>query len=73
MNPRTIEYERALGVFLEHMRCVERDGRERQLTLYSEDIHYEFRFAKDRPKPIGGIRGIRMDQRRIRSVKEYFE
>ncbi len=50
----TKEYQAALELFKLQIDSVVRDDRQTQLGLYSEDLRYEFPFAKDRPKLILG-------------------
>lgn len=47
-------YDNALELFSLQIKCVIDDDRITQMTLYSEDLHYEFPFANDRPKCIDG-------------------
>ena len=48
------KYEEALELFKLQIKCVVDDDRETQMGIYSEDLHYEFPFATDRPKIIEG-------------------
>lgn len=54
MISATSDYENALGLFKLQIGCVVNDDRITQMKLYSEDLHYEFPFANDRPKLIDG-------------------
>jgi|WetSurMetagenome_2_1015567.scaffolds.fasta_scaffold560074_1 hypothetical protein len=49
------EYREALEIFKLQIDCVEKDNREKQLQLYSKNLHYEFPFANDRPRIIDGV------------------
>ncbi len=48
------DYESALELFKFQLKCVVDDDRETQMTIYAEDLRYEFPFANDRPKLIEG-------------------
>lgn len=48
------DYESALDLFKLQLKCVVEDDRKTQMGIYTEDLHYEFPFANDRPKLIEG-------------------
>lgn len=54
MVPATSDYDHALDLCRLQLDCVVNDDRLTQLGLYSEDLHYEFPFANDRPRLIDG-------------------
>jgi ketosteroid isomerase-like protein len=48
------DYGNANRVFNLQIQSIINDDRVTQMSLYSEDLHYEFPFANDRPKLIKG-------------------
>jgi hypothetical protein len=55
MSVDSKEYREAIKAFKLQIECVEQDNREKQLKLYSKELHYEFPFANDRPRIIDGV------------------
>jgi ketosteroid isomerase-like protein len=53
------DYKKALELFKLQIQCIIDDDRETQMGIYSEDLHYEFPFANDRPKIIEGRDAIK--------------
>ena len=60
MTSNLKEYESAFALFKTQIDCVINDDRKAQMDIYTEDLHYEFPFATDRPKIIEGQDAFRI-------------
>jgi len=54
-----LNFEKAQKIFERQIECIMSDDRITQIGLYSEDLHYEFPFANDRPRMIEGLKAFK--------------
>jgi ketosteroid isomerase-like protein len=54
MTQTSNEHDQALAIFRKQLDCLMRDDKIEQMTLYADDLLYEFPFAVDRPRRIEG-------------------